>query len=186
MLFETEDIKPKPVAVPDDFSGTDEQVRRLIATMSDESKKVTDEDFPQPENPDGFEPKGGKLLDEGMELSARGIVSIGDKLISFFAAQYAMDDPENFYADESDLIEISEPLEHYFKENKKRIPPWAIALGAALMVGFKKFALVSVLRQRNLELKEHREQSEFLKREIERLKHEKEIKQLKEALEHVN
>jgi hypothetical protein len=185
MLFETEDVKQNPVAVPDDFSGTDEQVRRLILNMSDESKKVTDEDFPQAANPEGFEPKG-KLADEGLEISARVLVNIGDKMISNLFAKYALDDPEQFYADESDLIDIAEPLEHYFKESRQRVPPWALALFSAAMVIFQKFSVARVLREKNLELKAYKEKTESLQRQIDEKKKEKELKNLVNELENVN
>lgn len=178
-LFEYE----KPGTKETIFTATDEQVRELINDMSEQSSTVTDDDVPSSENPQGFEPAGGKLFDEGIEISADIIVSVADKLISNLIAKYALDDPEKFYASEKDLKDISTPLEIYFKENKTRIPPWAIALGAASMIMFQKITLAKALREKNIENKKQANEIERLSRELDILKKSREIQDLKKEIE---
>jgi hypothetical protein len=170
-----------------EFEGTDSEVRNLINSINSESEKVNDSDFPIEETAEtDFSEQTGKAFDKGMEISAEVIVNGADKLISIVFANFAKEKPELFYADASDLKDISKPLEIYFKNQKTNIPPWALALFSASLVLFSKFQLAVELRKKNVIIEKYEKQKNELQSEIDILKKQQERDKLINQLSEIN
>lgn len=168
------------------FKASDSQVRNLILEMNEQSGKVKDDDFVSPEIDgvdDDFEPqKDKKAFNKGIEITAEVLVKGADRIVAMFFGRYAMEPDETFYADDSDLADISRPLEIYFQDNKKSIPPWAVALFSAVILLIGKFNTAKILRSKNLEINKYKKETEDLKREIDLAKKERELIELRSEL----
>jgi hypothetical protein len=112
--------------------------------------------------------------------TARFAVSTLDKTISAGFMMYAKSEKlEEFTADEGDLDELVEMWGVYFQDTNLDLPPWVMASVLTVIVLTKKYKHAQAVRKVNIELEKEREKTAELQREINALKKEKELKNLK-------
>lgn len=108
------------------------------------------------------------------------IVQKADQLLSAGVAAYAhSSNAKEFEADQKEIEEIAEHLGVYFAENAFELPPWVMAAIPGILIIQRKFSIAGKLRQANIEKETALRESAELRKQIEQLKTEKELQNLK-------
>lgn len=148
----------------------------------DEPFEINEDDEQEEDEPD----TGPKYNPYQLEVSSKTaffVVQKADQLISAGVAAYAhVNDPKEFEASNDEIAEVSEHLAIYFAENSMELPPWIMAMLPGIMIISKKFSVAGHLRKANIEKEAAEAETRELRRQIAKLKIEKEKSELEKEV----